>query len=554
MSRSKVLTILSLLLPMSTSSLLCDVLARSRPYPGEATSEIRRALNALPNLSDFRVPREERMKPLRALLERYPRDLFIQHRYQETFRRSLHLYEEFDRAFATYRSKPDDPIFRYLEARLTGSLHAQKAEQMLNELIAKEPGFPWPHLAIAELTERPGGRDAKKAEHHLRVFLGACPASVEGYALLRTVEDPEMIRSGASKLRPLLEARMDVSSLPYWRYLWDLELRAAPKEEREAVRQHVLKDVAALRKLTPAPTREQNKYQRDPSMFPEEMRKRAESDAMELTRWRVGLTLADLYLYQKNADLAREAIEIGQAEISPSDRSVEFRRREWLPRQARLALLEGDRERALSLFRQYLTASPRAVFTGQVIPGLEMADTIAEAKALYLANGGKEESWVEWATSGPKDPALTSKPATLEYTRLLADFEAKDLNGKTWRLADLKGKATFIDIWATWCGPCRAEHPELQKLREKIKDRKDIQVLTFSLDETAYLAEAYMKEHKYTFPVIVSKNLLERLFPAGGLPQGWIIDSQGRRSSYFRFPGVERTLAELERAAGKEGR
>ena len=225
-------------------------------YPCEPTPEIRQALNKLPSMTDFRVAFEERMKPLRALAEKYPHDIFVQHRYQDAFRHQRTLYQEFDRALLIYRSKTDDPLFRYFEARLTASFNPKKTEQMLDELIARHPDFPWPHLVIAALTELPGARDAKKAEAHLRSFLNVCPPTLEPYSLMRDVEDPSMIAEGAKKLRFLLEARADSVSLAYWPCLWDLEFRAAPKQEQEQVRQRVLMDVASLQKLPPVPDRD----------------------------------------------------------------------------------------------------------------------------------------------------------------------------------------------------------------------------------------------------------------------------------------------------------
>ena len=65
---------------------------------------------------------------------------------------------------------------------------------------------------------------------------------------------------------------------------------------------------------------------------------------------------------------------------------------------------------------------------------------------------------------------------------LLPEFELSDLDGRKWSLADLKGKVAFINLWATWCGPCRAELPYVQKLREQLKDRKDVVVLTLNID------------------------------------------------------------------------
>ena len=217
---------------------------------------VRRALNELPETTDHRVPYDERMKPLRALLTKYPRDIFVQMRYQDGFKRDWWLHEEFDRAFAMYRSRPNDPVFRYLEGRLTGVFHAAKAEEMLNALIAGTPGFPWPRLAIAELTDRSGAGNAKKAEAHLRAFISACPAAADGYAMLRTVENPEMVADGAVKLRSLLEAARDNWSLPFWRHLWDLEFRAVAAAEHDTVRQRVARDANTLARNPATDTRE----------------------------------------------------------------------------------------------------------------------------------------------------------------------------------------------------------------------------------------------------------------------------------------------------------
>lgn len=682
----------------------------------ERAPEVRKALGDLPDVRDFRIPFEERMKPLRELLEKHPGSVFVHHRYQDAFRRSPHLYWEFDRAFDLYRSKPDDPLFRYLDARLTASFDPQKAEEILNDLIVQVPAFPWPHLALVELTDRPNARDPEKAARHLRAFLDACPSSLDGYALLRSVDDPEMIREGARKMRSLLEPmRDDPARLEYWRILWDLEFRAATEGEQEQVRRRVLDDVRAIKKVNAPPTvnwywlfrsavqltgddsirewmehtvmerfpastlavtvererwarsnpppdraagedawkqynlrehaaiREWHKrwpddpslawelwhrpflrdeppdreelriidtyrsmirsspdysasyppestllaecyvkwgmrldqvpglidqgmreiegrerYRPRASMFPEEVRGRIVSH-VPTTRDRSGLILADLYLRTGQIDDARDVIEqgvtaldeapIGAPDDMTAERTRQHRRHEWTLRQARLAELEGKTDDALSLYQKYLAPVPREVLIDDT-PMKRQADAI---KKLYLSNGGTEEGWLAWAGAGSKEESALPASRPVEFTRLLDDFETKDLSGKTWRLADLKGKATLIDVWATWCGPCRAEHPELQKLYEKIKDRSDILLLTFSTDDHVYGVASYMKTNNYTFPVIVSRTLTDRLFPYTGLPSRWIINPEGRRSSRFRFRGLEPTLAELERVAVAEG-
>ena len=76
-------------------------------------------------------------------------------------------------------------------------------------------------------------------------------------------------------------------------------------------------------------------------------------------------------------------------------------------------------------------------------------------------------------------------------------FELTDLQGRNWSLADLKGKVAFINVWATWCGPCREELPYVQKLTKQLKGRNDVVVLTLNTDEEVGKVEPFMKENKY---------------------------------------------------------
>ena len=109
----------------------------------------------------------------------------------------------------------------------------------------------------------------------------------------------------------------------------------------------------------------------------------------------------------------------------------------------------------------------------------------------------------------------------------LPAFELSDLSGKTWKLKQLEGKALLINLWATWCGPCRAELPHFQKLYEQTKDRADVQVLTFNIDEEAGLVEPYMKQHGYTFPVLMAYQLVHNLLDDFGIPENWLVDPKG---------------------------
>ena len=60
------------------------------------------------------------------------------------------------------------------------------------------------------------------------------------------------------------------------------------------------------------------------------------------------------------------------------------------------------------------------------------------------------------------------------------DFTAMDKDGKTVKLSDFKGKKVYINMWASWCGPCMREIPELEKTYQKLKDNKDIVFLSIT--------------------------------------------------------------------------
>ncbi len=69
--------------------------------------------------------------------------------------------------------------------------------------------------------------------------------------------------------------------------------------------------------------------------------------------------------------------------------------------------------------------------------------------------------------------------------------------------------------------------PHLQKLYEKIADRKDVQVVSFNVDDNVGILAPFVKEKKLTFPVIPASALMEELVPMLGIPLNWIVDAQG---------------------------
>lgn len=155
----------------------------------------------------------------------------------------------------------------------------------------------------------------------------------------------------------------------------------------------------------------------------------------------------------------------------------------------------------------------------------------------YLELAGKEAKPL-------RDPA----PSIDQRERyVVADFVAKDLSGKTWRLADLKGKVTFVYTWTAWCARCVAEMPIVEKLHQRWKNRPDRLVLTIAADRNPPLVESFLRGNKYSFPVIPGQDVAEKFFPTVRMPQSWIIDPQGRRLTYEPLlgDGLEEVAAKL---------
>ena len=84
--------------------------------------------------------------------------------------------------------------------------------------------------------------------------------------------------------------------------------------------------------------------------------------------------------------------------------------------------------------------------------------------------------------------------------------------------------------------------PHIEKLYQRIKDRKDIQVITFNVDDNIGSLGSFLKENKCTFPVIPARFLMDRLVPVLGIPLNWIVDAGGvvRQESMGFGSGIEK--------------
>lgn len=108
------------------------------------------------------------------------------------------------------------------------------------------------------------------------------------------------------------------------------------------------------------------------------------------------------------------------------------------------------------------------------------------------------------------------------------DFTLPDLSGTPVQLSDLRGKVVFLNLWATWCPPCRAEMPSMQALYDRLKGR-DFAMVAVAEDTDAADVSAFVKELGLTFPVLLdSDNHLPARFGVTGYPETFVIDRDGQ--------------------------
>lgn len=118
----------------------------------------------------------------------------------------------------------------------------------------------------------------------------------------------------------------------------------------------------------------------------------------------------------------------------------------------------------------------------------------------------------------------------------LGGIRFQDINGKNVDLGALKGKVIFLNFWATWCPPCRAEMPSINKLYTQFKDDKNVVFIFADADGDLEKSVKFMVNRKYQMPVFkVTSSIPDQIF-SGALPTTVIFDKQGRLS--FRHEGI----------------
>ncbi len=123
-----------------------------------------------------------------------------------------------------------------------------------------------------------------------------------------------------------------------------------------------------------------------------------------------------------------------------------------------------------------------------------------------------------------------------------ADFTLQDLSGKSVKLSDYKGKVILIDFWATWCPPCVASIPGIEKIHKGYKD-KGLVVLAVSLDDGGWdSVKSFVAEKGISYPVLKGTEEVSSQYQVRTIPMLLIVGKDGRITKRYLGYGNEEDL------------
>jgi peroxiredoxin len=135
--------------------------------------------------------------------------------------------------------------------------------------------------------------------------------------------------------------------------------------------------------------------------------------------------------------------------------------------------------------------------------------------------------WMLRSDAAPNSAGTPSAPNKVEGTAANLELTLQDMNGNAVRFADYKGKVIVLNVWATWCGPCQVEIPELVEAYTKYRDQ-GVVVLGVSLDDTAEMLREYAPTKQMNYPLLLMQDDFDGAYgPIFGVPITFFIGRDG---------------------------
>lgn len=128
-----------------------------------------------------------------------------------------------------------------------------------------------------------------------------------------------------------------------------------------------------------------------------------------------------------------------------------------------------------------------------------------------------------------KTGALDASAKVTTATNFDYNFSVKDMDGKVIPFSQFKGKTVFLNVWATWCGPCRYEMPSIESLYQKV-DKNKVVFVMLSVDKPEHTEKIkkFVADNQYSFPVFQLEGYLPETLEINSIPTTFVISADGK--------------------------
>jgi len=200
--------------------------------------------------------------------------------------------------------------------------------------------------------------------------------------------------------------------------------------------------------------------------------------------------------------------------------------------------------------REYTGASSTLGLAALIAITVGLAIWFFEFRGGGSAGGSGDDGYGAVALADSLNP--TGRSPAAELGRAAPDFRLPALDGDVRTLSSLRGKTVLLNFWASWCGPCRGETPDLEGFFDRFGKEKNFVVVGVNQQETESDAKAFTEQFGVTYPILLDRSgsVAEVYHTGRGLPISMLVNPQGVITRVFLGRLTPEDFAQIQRDLG----
>jgi thiol-disulfide isomerase/thioredoxin len=157
-------------------------------------------------------------------------------------------------------------------------------------------------------------------------------------------------------------------------------------------------------------------------------------------------------------------------------------------------------------------------------PNPDRRDEVMQAaQRIWKEIGGTAQGWNDWASHSSLRNFDAGSGAVNAWTKLPAGMTFRDALGREYSPKDLAGKTALVTLWASWCGPCRAELPYFEKLYKQFQNSDKVVLLAFNIDDNIADMNKALDELKLSIPAVYAAPFVYDMLADMAIPANWLL-------------------------------